>query len=42
MSEVSSDSKVRHIHKQTFCKRFFFLMKNIDLKEKKIVSKGIN
>ena len=24
MSEVSSDSKVKHIHKQTFCKRYFF------------------
>ena len=34
MSEVSSDSKVKHIHKQTFCKRFFFLMKNTGLKKK--------
>ena len=24
MSKVSSDSKVKHIHKQTFCKRSFF------------------
>ena len=24
MSKVSSDSKVKHIHKQTFCKRYFF------------------
>ena len=24
MSEVSSDSKVKHIHKQMFCKRYFF------------------
>ena len=27
MSEVSSDSKVKHIHKQTFCKRYFFWWK---------------
>ena len=27
MSEVSSDSKVKHIHKQTFCKRYFFAEK---------------
>ena len=24
MSEVSSDSKVKHTHNQTFCKRYFF------------------
>ena len=24
MGEVSSDSKVKHIHKQTFSKRYFF------------------
>ena len=24
MGEVSTDSKVKHIHKQTFCKRYFF------------------
>ena len=24
MSEVSSDSKVKHIHNQPFCKRYFF------------------
>ena len=24
MSEVSNDSKVKHMHEQTFCKRYFF------------------
>ena len=34
MSKVSSDSKVKHIHKRTFCQRYFFFMKNIDLEKK--------
>ena len=41
MSEVSSDSKVKHIHKQTFYKRYFFDEK-YSPQEKKIVLKGSN
>ena len=40
MSEVSSDSKVKHVHKQTFCKRFFFYEKYRP-KEKKIFPKEV-
>ena len=40
MSEVSSDSKVKHIHKQTFCKRYFFDEK-YGPKEKKLFRKEV-
>ena len=41
MSEVSSDSKVKHIHKQTFCKRYFLLLKIYTPSAKKLSRKEV-